>query len=221
MVLVPLLAAGAAWTLRKASPPRWPSSCPCASCPPRSTCSGAAWSSSPPCPILAGGLAGGLLGGRVFRRLNMTWLRRGFALLILYGGARGPVRFMTGWLLPLLAGTATGVLSAFGVGGGTLLLIYMTAFAGLPQDQAQGINLLYFLPRRRRPPSPPTPKTAIWSGGCSSPPSPPALPAPAWAPGPPPGWTARSCAGASEPSAGRRPAGTLPPGPVTAAVSTA
>ncbi len=53
---------------------------------------------------------------------------------------------MTGWLLPLLAGTATGVLSAFGVGGGTLLLIYMTAFAGLPQDQAQGINLLYFLP---------------------------------------------------------------------------
>ena len=42
----------------------------------------------PALPYLAGGLAGGLLGGRVFRRLNMTWLRRGFALLILYGGAR-------------------------------------------------------------------------------------------------------------------------------------
>ena len=28
-----------------------------------------------------------------------------------------------GWLLPLLAGTATGILSGFGVGGGTLLLI--------------------------------------------------------------------------------------------------
>ena len=53
---------------------------------------------------------------------------------------------MTDWLLPLLAGTATGVLSGFGVGGGTLLLIYLTAFAGLPQEQAQGINLLYFLP---------------------------------------------------------------------------
>lgn len=44
------------------------------------------------------------------------------------------------------AGFATGVLSGFGVGGGTLLLIYMTAFAGLGQTLAQGINLLYFLP---------------------------------------------------------------------------
>ena len=50
------------------------------------------------------------------------------------------------WLLPLVAGTATGVLSGFGVGGGTLLLVYMTAVAGLDQQLAQGINLLYFLP---------------------------------------------------------------------------
>lgn len=53
---------------------------------------------------------------------------------------------MTGWLIPALAGAVTGVLSGFGVGGGTLLLIYMTAFAGLPQHLAQSINLLYFLP---------------------------------------------------------------------------
>ena len=33
-----------------------------------------------------------------------------------------------------------------GVGGGTLLLVYMTAFAGVEQRLAQGINLLYFLP---------------------------------------------------------------------------
>lgn len=45
-----------------------------------------------------------------------------------------------------LAGVLTGILSGFGVGGGTLLLIYMTLFAGLEQTQAQGINLLYFLP---------------------------------------------------------------------------
>ena len=51
-----------------------------------------------------------------------------------------------GWLLPLLAGTATGILSGFGIGGGTLLLIYLTAFAGVPQNLAQGVNLLYFLP---------------------------------------------------------------------------
>lgn len=39
-------------------------------------------------PYLAGGLLGGWLGGKVFRRINMTWLRRAFALLILYGGCR-------------------------------------------------------------------------------------------------------------------------------------
>lgn len=53
---------------------------------------------------------------------------------------------MTGWLIPALAGAVTGVLSGFGIGGGTLLLIYMTAFAGVAQNLAQGINLLYFLP---------------------------------------------------------------------------
>ena len=48
--------------------------------------------------------------------------------------------------LPVLVGAVTGVLSGFGVGGGTLLLIYLTAFAGIAQNTAQGINLLYFLP---------------------------------------------------------------------------
>lgn len=50
------------------------------------------------------------------------------------------------WLTALLAGTAAGVLSGFGVGGGTLLLLYLTAFAGVEQHLAQGINLVYFLP---------------------------------------------------------------------------
>ena len=50
------------------------------------------------------------------------------------------------WLTAALAGAAAGVLSGFGVGGGTLLLLYMTSLAGVPQDLAQGINLLYFLP---------------------------------------------------------------------------
>ena len=39
-------------------------------------------------PYLAGGLLGGLLGGKLFKGLSMTWLRRGFALLILYGGVK-------------------------------------------------------------------------------------------------------------------------------------
>lgn len=45
-----------------------------------------------------------------------------------------------------LAGLATGVLSGFGLGGGTLLMLYMTWLGGLSQHAAQGINLLYFLP---------------------------------------------------------------------------
>ena len=53
---------------------------------------------------------------------------------------------MTPWLLPLLAGFGTGILSAWGVGGGTLLLLIMTLFLGVDQTAAQGINLLYFLP---------------------------------------------------------------------------
>ena len=53
---------------------------------------------------------------------------------------------MKDWLIAALAGAVTGVLSGFGVGGGSLLLIYMTSFAGVPQTLAQGINLLYFLP---------------------------------------------------------------------------
>lgn len=53
---------------------------------------------------------------------------------------------MTNWFFAALAGAASGVLSGFGVGGGTLLLIYLTAFAGMEQTQAQWINLLYFLP---------------------------------------------------------------------------
>jgi len=39
-------------------------------------------------PYLAGGLVGGLIGGRVYKKLSMVWLRRVFALLILYGGVR-------------------------------------------------------------------------------------------------------------------------------------
>lgn len=53
---------------------------------------------------------------------------------------------MTDLLLGALAGAVTGVLSGFGIGGGTLLLIYLTTFAGMEQTLAQGVNLLYFLP---------------------------------------------------------------------------
>lgn len=53
---------------------------------------------------------------------------------------------MNSWPVALLAGAVTGVLSGYGIGGGSLLLVWMTAFAGVDQRLAQGINLLYFLP---------------------------------------------------------------------------
>lgn len=53
---------------------------------------------------------------------------------------------MKEYLLPFFLGAMTGILSAWGVGGGTLLLLCMTLFLGVEQTEAQGINLLYFLP---------------------------------------------------------------------------
>ncbi len=48
--------------------------------------------------------------------------------------------------LAALAGLIAGVISGFGIGGGTVLMVYLTALAHIPQRTAQGINLLYFLP---------------------------------------------------------------------------
>ena len=53
---------------------------------------------------------------------------------------------MTDWVLPFLCGLGASVISAWGVGGGTLLLLVMTLFLGVDQRTAQGINLLFFLP---------------------------------------------------------------------------
>lgn len=53
---------------------------------------------------------------------------------------------MTQWLIPFLCGLGASIISAWGVGGGTLLLLVMTLFLGVDQRTAQGINLLFFLP---------------------------------------------------------------------------
>ena len=49
-------------------------------------------------------------------------------------------------LLAGVAGLVCGVFSGLGIGGGTLLMVWMTAVMGIEQRMAQGINLLYFLP---------------------------------------------------------------------------
>ena len=45
-----------------------------------------------------------------------------------------------------VAGLVCGVFSGLGIGGGTLLMVWMTAVMDMEQRMAQGINLLYFLP---------------------------------------------------------------------------
>ena len=49
------------------------------------------------------------------------------------------------WIV-CIAGFLSGVIGAMGLGGGGVLLIYLTVFADTPQLSAQGINLLFFLP---------------------------------------------------------------------------
>ena len=48
-------------------------------------------------------------------------------------------------VLHFLIGLATGVLSGFGIGGGSLMILYLTSFTAIDQFAAAGINLLYFL----------------------------------------------------------------------------
>lgn len=50
------------------------------------------------------------------------------------------------FLFDMLAGAITGIITGFGIGGGTLLILYLTMFRDTAQLAAQGINLLYFIP---------------------------------------------------------------------------
>lgn len=53
---------------------------------------------------------------------------------------------MMDWIIACAVGFGTGIISAFGIGGGTLLLLVMTLFLGIDGPVARCINLLYFLP---------------------------------------------------------------------------
>ena len=46
----------------------------------------------------------------------------------------------------ILAGFGSAVLASMGMGGGSILILYLTLIAGVPQREAQGVNLLFFLP---------------------------------------------------------------------------
>ena len=90
-------------------------------------------------PYLFGGVLGGMFSGLLFSRVSVPLLRKAFALLLLWGGVRAAV------MTAVLIGAATGILSGFGIGGGSLLILWLTMVQQLPQYTAAGINLLYFL----------------------------------------------------------------------------
>lgn len=45
----------------------------------------------------------------------------------------------------VVIGVLTGIISGFGIGGGSLLVLYLTLFTQASQYTAGGINLLYFI----------------------------------------------------------------------------
>lgn len=48
--------------------------------------------------------------------------------------------------LKILVGSVLGFLTGLGIGGGSLLILWLTLVAGMEQSMARGINLLFFLP---------------------------------------------------------------------------
>ncbi len=52
---------------------------------------------------------------------------------------------MNGWIQAIV-GFFAAVISSMGMGGGGILLIYLSAFTKTPQLKAQGINLIFFIP---------------------------------------------------------------------------
>lgn len=53
---------------------------------------------------------------------------------------------MSEWLILGIVGFLSGVCASLGIGGGFVLLLYLTAVASLPQREAQLLNLIFFLP---------------------------------------------------------------------------
>ncbi len=46
----------------------------------------------------------------------------------------------------IISSFLSGLLGSMGFGGGSVLIIYLTSFLAMPQRQAQGINLIFFIP---------------------------------------------------------------------------
>lgn len=59
---------------------------------------------------------------------------------------RNPLPVLNTLPFSLIIGTILGFLSGIGVGGGSLLILWLTLVLGLSPESVRGINLLFFLP---------------------------------------------------------------------------
>ncbi|MBO5078338.1 MAG: sulfite exporter TauE/SafE family protein [Oscillospiraceae bacterium] len=53
---------------------------------------------------------------------------------------------LNSWSVALAVATALGFLAGLGVGGGSLLVLWLTLVLGMPHPQARIYNLLFFIP---------------------------------------------------------------------------
>ena len=59
---------------------------------------------------------------------------------------RDPVFMLESFPVVIIVGTVLGFLAGLGVGGGSLLILWLTLVLGMEHPQARVINLLFFLP---------------------------------------------------------------------------
>lgn len=64
----------------------------------------------------------------------------------LYPVGRYPIFMLNNPLVLIIVGTVLGFLSGLGVGGGSLLMLWLTLVTGLSHTDARFINLLFFIP---------------------------------------------------------------------------
>lgn len=49
-------------------------------------------------------------------------------------------------MLEIVIGILSGIITSIGMGGGTILVLFLTLFLNYDQQSAQGLNLLFFIP---------------------------------------------------------------------------
>ena len=87
----------------------------------------------------AGGLVGGFVGAKLLQRVSGVWLHRIFGAFML-----AAVNLMM-WGVAAI-GFFSGIISGMGIGGGTILIPALLFLTEVNQQQAQGVNLIYFIP---------------------------------------------------------------------------